>query len=251
MFRHLPLTLLGVAIFGFAALTPHHVSWAQDADPPADEQADDCLEYEEPRVVTERRMDRSSIKAASIRVPGPAQRAHITPEIQRNALEVARRINPDLGRRLRQLCDDNPEACERAMLTSGRRLLQLAELKELDPKLYALKLQELLIQEQVNNAARELKEAIDNGSPRVEQLRDMLTQRIQLQLALSLKARVEYLQRLRAHVQALEDEINRDASNFTVGVETTLDEVLRQHGIPPADDGEVRAEAKKPPNNDT
>jgi hypothetical protein len=69
----------------------------------------------------------------------------LTPELIERVLEVANEIDPVLASRLRASRQRDPASFQRALLTSGRRLVAMAELKQADPKLYETKLAELKI----------------------------------------------------------------------------------------------------------
>jgi hypothetical protein len=160
----------------------------------------------------------------------------LTPELIRRVLEVARDVDPVLATRLRESLGRDPAAFRRAMQTSGRRLLAMAELKIQDPKLYETKLGELKIDADVSRTAQRLRAAIESGSTaEVERLRAELTKYVQIQVAFSFKARVEYYLRIEKHLKAMRAEMDAEMKDFPTTVQRRIDQLLAEE--PPA--GEV------------
>jgi hypothetical protein len=208
-------------------LTCAAFAWLQAAPvlhPASAQQAageDDCLEQEDANAQAAAQAPaagpRPAVRSAGGRTPLP-------PEMIEQVLLVADDVDPALANNLRRQRQRDPEGFARAMRTTGRRLLGMAELRSRDPQLYGFKLQELRIDKQVLNAAERLRESMRGGSGDVEQRTEDLRTYVRIKVALSIKARVEYLARLRDHMIALEGAINRDALNF----EKTVDERVRQ-----------------------
>lgn len=142
-------------------------------------------------------------------------------------IEVAEDVDGAMANRLRRMRERDPVAFEQAMQTTGRRLMGIAELKVRDPRLYQLKLLELKADENVLRAARRLRESIETGSGDVDHRRKELRENLQIQVAVSIGGRSEYLARLREHAEKLEAEIDRDVRRFEKTVESRLDELVR------------------------
>lgn len=159
------------------------------------------------------------------RLPGQA----LSQESLAQAIAVARDLDPDLARKLSNLCAEQPAQFEQMIRNSGQRLVAMGELKTRDPQLYGYKLSELRHEMQVKKLAADLSRALaasDESQARVieEQLRTAL----RLQLALSIKARAEYLCRLEQHIQKVKDEIAREAADFNQTVEKRYLDVIEQ-----------------------
>jgi hypothetical protein len=179
------------------------------------------------------------------RLPGQA----LSAEALAQAIAVARDLDSDLARKLSNLCAEQPAQFEQMIRNSGQRLVAMGELKQRDPQLYGYKLTELRHEMQVRKLSADLGRAMassDESQARVieEQLRTVL----RLQLALSIKARAEYLCRLEQHIQKVKDEIAREAADFNQTVEKRYQDVLSQASgsAPPA-----TADAAKPVNATT
>lgn len=170
-----------------------------------------------------------------------------------SCLEVARDIDPELGRELVRKQDKNPAEFEQALRTGqvGRGLWSLVQLRQRDPHLYQLKIAEMTQSLQINRKAAELHEASKSGDGgRADSARNQLRELLQLQLAMSLKARAEYLCKIEEQVVKLREEIEHDAANF----HAIVDARLKQHmESPPQADPTVilPAAAEKQPGERT
>lgn len=144
----------------------------------------------------------------------------VTPELIERWLQVAEEVDPVQGRQLREMCHNDPEQFHRVMRQTGRSIIGLAELKADDPELYELKIAELRIESQVNAAMDALTQTIASGdeqqiAAREEDLRRWL----RMQVLHSIRARGDYILRLKQHVQRLEQELAHEAENFEQTVE--------------------------------
>jgi len=141
-------------------------------------------------------------------------------------LDVATEVDPALADRLRTLQRQDPARFEKTMLTTGRRLVGMAELKRRDPKLYNFKLKEIQVDRRVKRLAGQLQMAREAGdAAAVRRLEKQLRQDVQIQVALSISARVEYLSRLKEHIASLEKRIESEAMNFLDTVEVRMSEL--------------------------
>jgi len=151
----------------------------------------------------------------------------LSPEQINELIDIARQIDERLARRLRQACDADPDEFVRLLQESGRRVIALAQLKERDPRLYQLKLSEWHSEAEINRKSMQLAAAIRaEDDARISSLQEELTQNVRIHAALTLASRGEYLRRLKEHVERLQDELDRDASNLEETVEQRLSEVV-------------------------
>ncbi|HRP62125.1 MAG TPA: hypothetical protein PK400_02405 [Phycisphaerales bacterium] len=138
---------------------------------------------------------------------------------------IADQIDPAMAQRLRAMCDHDPSEFSRTIQKSGRKLVSLAELQVRDPDLFELKVAELRLEAQLARIEAQLHEAYRSGSEReAAALQQDLRNAVLIHVALSIKARGDYLRRLQEHVQALQEEIHREATNF----DQTVDRKVRQ-----------------------
>ena len=149
-------------------------------------------------------------------------------------IEVAEQIDPAWAERLRQTCGDDPEALEQALQRYGGRISALVELREVDPTLYELKLQEIRNEMQVQRVLNDLRASVhkEGGSSKsVEALNSQLRGLVYMQVVLNHKVRELYLQRLRAHITELEASIADDQANFGSVVEQQYQDLLAGAGL--------------------
>ena len=146
------------------------------------------------------------------------------------ALEVAREIDPQLGRRLATLHEKNPASFERVMRhgSVGKNLFAMAHLKHRDPELYQVKLGEMMQTVQVNGAAAQLREAIRNNSAgQVASLKKQLRTMLQIQLAMQIKNRGDYICRIEEQLAHAREELDREAGSFQETVEARLNALMQ------------------------
>jgi hypothetical protein len=146
-------------------------------------------------------------------------------ELIKRALEVAREIDSELGGRLANLHEKNSAAFERVMRNAnvGKNLFAMAHLKQRDPDLYQIKLSEMKQTVSVNRAAAQLREAIRTKSAgQVTTLTNQLRTQLQIQLAMRIKNRGDYICRIEEQLTHAREELDREAGNFQQTVEAQL-----------------------------
>jgi hypothetical protein len=150
-------------------------------------------------------------------LPKAAPPPGVSAQLVDECMEVAEQVNPVWAARMRKACEQTPENLERIIRSSGRHLLALVELKRRDPQLYEIKIVELRIEVQISQLVHTLRHLHAEGkfeSPEAGELKEELYAQVQQQVAYSLKARGDYILRLKNHVKALEDQITEDAFKF-------------------------------------
>jgi len=153
----------------------------------------------------------------------------ITPELIDQALAVAHEIDPEMGDQLKSMCGNDPEAFERVLRTTGRRLIGMAELRTRAPELYDMKRREWQQEVLIARTVRELAEAREEGdSLRVRALENQLRSHISIQVAMQIAVRGDYLRRLKEQIAALEREIDQQARRFEQTVEERFQAVVNQ-----------------------
>lgn len=149
------------------------------------------------------------------------------PELVEQWLEVAEEVDPARARQLRAMCHSNPEEFHRVMRQAGRSIVGLAELKNRDPDMYETKLAELRIEAQVEASANSLVEAIRAGdNVKAAAIEEELRRLVLMQVLHSLKAKGDYLNRLKEHVQRLEAELQEAAENWQKTMEQRAEEII-------------------------
>jgi hypothetical protein len=153
----------------------------------------------------------------------------LSAETVMNCLEVARDVDPELGRELGRKHEKNPAEFEQALRSGqvGRGLWSLVQLRQRDPHLYKLKISEMTQSLQINRKAAELhlaSQTTDTG--RIESLKNQLRELLQLQLAMSLKARCEYIATIEEQLKKLQHEVENDAANFHAIIDGRLKQYM-------------------------
>jgi len=156
-----------------------------------------------------------------------------TPELINQCLEVASSIDPDLGIQLAAKRGKSAEE-QAAFLKElqhsavGSRLLAMTQLKSRDPELYRTKISELSSAMQVRRFAVRLREAIQTGSEgQVDAMREQLRGMLRIQLALSIKARADYICKLDERIYAARQQLDHDVQHFQETVEEELQALTR------------------------
>ncbi len=141
-------------------------------------------------------------------------------------LLVAEDIDPDKGRQLREMCHHDPEAFYQMMQRTGRRIISLADLKDSDPDLYETKISELRIEAQMETAAEQLADALRSGDEdAITAAEEELRRWVRTQVLYSIRARGDYLLRLKEHMERLEEELAFEAANFEQTVDRRFEEI--------------------------
>jgi hypothetical protein len=151
----------------------------------------------------------------------------MTPELIDQCLQVAREVDPDLFQRLEQLRRESTDQSFRSAIRSAPHLVGLARLKEKNPRLYDVKIQELQVNARVDRVLGELVRAHRTGSP-VEELEDALHELVRLQVGYSIASWGMALREIRLHVKGLEEKLASDSENFQKTVDQKFQELLDQ-----------------------
>ncbi len=143
--------------------------------------------------------------------PAAASRVIFDEAFFDRCIAVARRLSPDFGDQLAELRRTDPKKFEHNLRVHGRTLVSLAQLAEIHPNLFELRLGLMQIDQMTNDVAGEFRRVL--ATPQREQialLEPKLRAHIKVQVELSFKVREEQLCQLRDHVQRLESELEAD-----------------------------------------
>lgn len=109
-------------------------------------------------------------------------------------IKVAGDLNPEWRDSLLKLQAEDAEGLKVAMYTNGRRLWQLVELRDRNPKLYRLRLEEIRTQDTLRALGREYRASVEAGpSAESERLLVELEKLALIQVDLQLRVRGEEL----------------------------------------------------------
>lgn len=241
----------GCAALAAAAILLASVSTlAEDQSPPSPSPSQDPaaqLPNSEtpPRAGERRRGDRGRFGAGGgMRWPrgdgdgpdrGEDRPRRLSPEQIELVMETAREVFPEWASQIEELREQDPEGLDRAIAGNARRLFALAMLRERNPDLYKMKVEELRNQMELRRLSglmRELAEAGDEAAiaSSREEIRALAAKHVDLGLrtrATELAAMDQAIRRMRTELEA--DSLARDAA---------IDELVAavEAGRPPSDE---------------
>lgn len=170
--------------------------------------------------------------------PG-GQRRPLSPDQIDAIVEVATEVFPDGAARLRELRKQDPEALERVLGRQARRLFALAMLRDRNPELYALKLEELRNQMELRTlAARhaalgtEQVEDTEAASAR-ERIEARIRAIVEQQVDLGLRVRGLELAAMDEAIRRMRAELAEDAQQRTETIAEMVDLILSGGELPP------------------
>lgn len=132
----------------------------------------------------------------------------MTPEMVERVMAVARDVSPELAERLEAARADSPEELARAMRQGARRLVALAIVKERNPDLYAIRVEELRVQLELQRLGAEYRAAMDAGdADRAREVESRIAGKARAHADLDLKARAQELVALDEQVRVLRDQL--------------------------------------------
>lgn len=132
----------------------------------------------------------------------------MSPEMVERVMAVARDVSPELAERLENARQASPEDMGRAMRQGARRLVALAIVKERNPGLYAIRVEELRLQLELQRLGEEFRAATEAGdAARASALEAQIAGKARAQVDLDLKARAQELVALDEQVRVLRDEL--------------------------------------------
>jgi hypothetical protein len=149
----------------------------------------------------------------------------LSPEMIQRCLEVAHDVDPALAEHLEQLRQTRGEPAFGRSIRRARHLVGLARLKERNPQLYDVKVQELKVDAKVTRTLETIQEARREGR----------------QVSLSIASRGMYLQTLQEHVKGMQERLEKEATSFHKTVEKRYAKLLKEL------EAELEAEPKAEP----
>ncbi|MHC4141755.1 MAG: hypothetical protein ACYTA3_07430 [Planctomycetota bacterium] len=164
----------------------------------------------------------------SLRHRGRRAPRELGPELIEQCVKVARDVDPDLADRLEAIRREQQPADFARALRDARYLVALARLKDEDPQLYLVKVEELGIDAQVDRVLEQLVEARQTSSTAVADLEAQLHGLVQRQVAASLVARGMYLRRLTDQMKSLRDQLDHDLGHFRQAVDRRMKTLLEE-----------------------
>ena len=137
-------------------------------------------------------------------------------------------LNPEWRNTLTTLKSEEPEAFQQAIMRHGRRFWQLVELREQNPSLYALRLEEIRTQERLRRLARAYRESVDVGpSAESDRMLEELKQLALVQIDLQLRVRGEELAAMDEALKRLRLELLEELDDRNARAEALLERLIQ------------------------
>lgn len=143
---------------------------------------------------------------------GEFGRRPLAPEQIDALIEVASEVVPEWGERLRNLRRENPESLDRAIAANGRRLVALSMLRQRNPELYRMKVEELRNQMELRRLGVSLRDALTEGrAEEAEAIRRSVRALAERQVDFGLRIRAEELAAMDAALRKMREELEQEA----------------------------------------
>ena len=180
-----------------------------------------CLLQPPPPPLPEMRRPNDRTKESHKRGP----RGEVTQRMIDRIMEIAKEVDPELGARLGAMCQEDPEVFKSLIRRQGRGLGSLLQLREIDPDLFEVKLNELKLDAEillVSNSIRELGTDEDVTQAQIATLRGL----VRAKTALSIRVQTLSINRLERHIAALRQKIADTSDRFDEVVEERIEQLL-------------------------
>ncbi len=141
-------------------------------------------------------------------------------------IAVARDVSPELATQLAEQCTKSPDEMSQAMRQSARRLVALAVLKERNPDLYAIRVEDVRLQLELRTLGDAYRAAQAAGDTTKEAaLGVQIAAKVRAQVDIDLKARAQELLALDEQMKAMRDDLVKDQRNTDARVTERTDAV--------------------------
>ena len=141
-------------------------------------------------------------------------------------MAVTEEIAPDLANQLKQMCEQDPEGFEKIINRQGRRLGSLVRLRDADPELFEIKVNEIKTDAEIGRLTQSIRKTGVKDPKflaRVMELRAL----VRAKAALSLRAKSLYIERMEQHLKAMREDLEETTANFDQIVEDRIDKLIK------------------------
>lgn len=166
------------------------------------------------------------------------QRRRLSPEQIDAIVDVASEVFPDGGSRLREMRERDPAALEGVLGRQARRLFALAMLRQRNPELYTLKVEELRNQMELRTLAaqrEELSEEDESGAASRRRIEARIRAIAERQVDLGLRVRGLELAAMDEAINRMRAELAEDARERDAAIAEMVDLVLSGRQLPTSD----------------
>lgn len=132
----------------------------------------------------------------------------MSPEMVDRIIEVARDVSPDLARQIEERRNASPEEMTQAVRQSARRLVSLAVLKQRNPELYAIRVEDLRLQLELRALGEQYRAAVEaKDDARAKSLDAQIAAKARAQFDVDVRARAQELVALDQQVKTMREEL--------------------------------------------
>ena len=126
-------------------------------------------------------------------------------------IAVARDVSPDLAKQLEEKRSVAPDDMSQAMRQSARRLVALAVLKERNPGLYAIRVEDVRLQLELRTLGEAYRAAQAAGdAAKAKALETQIAGKVKAQVDVDLRARAQELVALDEQMQAMREDLGQE-----------------------------------------
>jgi hypothetical protein len=156
----------------------------------------------------------------------------MSPEMVERVLAVARDVSPELAAQLEKMRAESPEQVSQAMRQNARRLMALAVIKERNPDLYAVRVEDARLQLELRKLGDQYRAATQaSDAAGAETIAAQIAAKVRAQVDVDLKARAQELVALDEQMQALREELVTEERRTTERVAERIDAVKKGQPI--------------------
>jgi hypothetical protein len=147
-----------------------------------------------------------------------------------HVMEIAKELDPELAEQLGMMCQDDPEAFKKIVRRKGRRLASLAQMRESNPDLFEVKLNELKLDAEISQVSKSIRElGVDEevSQAQIATLRGL----VRAKTALNIRVQTLSINRYERHLKALRERLADTSERFDEVVEQHIAEILGDANI--------------------
>ncbi|MEI6474674.1 MAG: hypothetical protein WCO75_04715 [Planctomycetota bacterium] len=154
------------------------------------------------------------------------------PEMIDRVIAVARDVSPELAAQLEERRTMAPDEMSQAMRQSARRLVALAVIKERNPNLYAIRVEDVRLQLELRTLGDAYRAAQEAGdASKAAALGVQIAAKVRAQVDIDLKARAQELIALDEQMKAMRDDLVQEQRGTDARVAERIDAVKKGQPI--------------------
>jgi len=147
-------------------------------------------------------------------------------------IAVARDVSPDLAKQLEEKRSVAPDDMSQAMRQSARRLVALAVLKDRNPGLYAIRVEDVRLQLELRTLGEAFRAAQTAGdAAKAKALETQIAAKVKAQVDVDLRARAQELVALDEQMQAMREDLVQEQKRTAERVVERTDAVKKGEPI--------------------